>query len=248
MKSMYRLLGVYTTLLYAVLTDRAALITWDDLPFESFHDAVEIHWAQPFMVSLSTYRTPSQFAPMSDLEYLLTVDVFNALPAGVLHSAMAANRLAQIRSNVTKASVTAPTRWLSGPLPGRLVVNGLNQAHTEVRYDQNDPAVLVTVADGTADARVESILVGKTDFQIITERSGFGKLDASALPLTNFHGGGGDKEQPSSVDSVWGRMFTRVQFDPPPVFTKGVEGTTIALPPVDHHDKTTFVDCAAPSS
>ncbi|SCV74201.1 BQ2448_6633 [Microbotryum intermedium] len=44
-----RLFGMFSSILYAVVTQRALLITWDDLPFELFFDAVNIDWAQPFM-------------------------------------------------------------------------------------------------------------------------------------------------------------------------------------------------------
>ncbi|SCV68121.1 BQ2448_242 [Microbotryum intermedium] len=43
------LLGIFSSLLYGVLTDRALLITWEDLPFELFFDSVIIDWAQPQM-------------------------------------------------------------------------------------------------------------------------------------------------------------------------------------------------------
>ncbi|KDE05066.1 hypothetical protein MVLG_04507 [Microbotryum lychnidis-dioicae p1A1 Lamole] len=44
-----RLFGLYSLFLYAVLTDRALLVTWADLPFELLYDAVRIDWAQPYM-------------------------------------------------------------------------------------------------------------------------------------------------------------------------------------------------------
>ncbi|KDE04477.1 hypothetical protein, variant 2 [Microbotryum lychnidis-dioicae p1A1 Lamole] len=57
--------------------------------------------------------------------------------------------------------------------PDRLVVTGLTQGHPEFVYNVTN---LAKVADYTTNALVESILIGKTDYQIITDTSGFGKV------------------------------------------------------------------------
>ncbi|SGY16769.1 BQ5605_C012g06983 [Microbotryum silenes-dioicae] len=90
-----RLLGIFTSLLYAILTNRALLITWDVLPFEVFFDAVRIDWAQPYMPISKRSIHPGLpvlkrqwftiinaevqkivAPPMSNMEYYLSVELF----------------------------------------------------------------------------------------------------------------------------------------------------------------------------
>ncbi|SGY17530.1 BQ5605_C015g07811 [Microbotryum silenes-dioicae] len=83
-----RLLGIFSSLLYAVLTDRALLITWEDLPFELFFDSVIIDWAQPEMPNSHRSIHPKlalkgekQFIssitpPRADLDRFFSQDVF----------------------------------------------------------------------------------------------------------------------------------------------------------------------------
>ncbi|SCZ93683.1 BZ3500_MvSof-1268-A1-R1_Chr6-3g08819 [Microbotryum saponariae] len=315
-----RLLGIFTSLLYAILTSRALLITWDVLPFEVFFDAVRIDWAQPYMpmskrsihpglpvlkrplldiINIEVHKMVAP--PMSNMEYYLSVELFDEKRddppwlrvstnrGGVINSfnysavkpallergfdrttayscmtdflfrpkrepmrfiteydsvfslptvfsialqirtgdrsmmssvADAINTVARYQQffdcadklaeryarddqKVVYYLVTDSSTLEAAALrqfPDRLVVTGLTQGHPEFEHGHTGSA-LAKVADDTTNALVESMLIGKTDYQIITETSGFGKL---------------------------------------PVFIRGVEGTTISLP----REGGGTVDCA----
>ncbi|SCV68125.1 BQ2448_246 [Microbotryum intermedium] len=69
-----RSLGLFTSFLYAILTDRAFFIEWDNWPFELLADAVHIDWSQPVDMETGLTRHPKMgvtksriLLPMIDL-------------------------------------------------------------------------------------------------------------------------------------------------------------------------------------
>ncbi|SGY17556.1 BQ5605_C015g07818 [Microbotryum silenes-dioicae] len=69
-----RSLGLFTSFLYAILTDRAFFIEWDNWPFELLADAVHIDWSQPTDMQTGLARHPKMgvtksriLLPMIDL-------------------------------------------------------------------------------------------------------------------------------------------------------------------------------------
>ncbi|BGO88739.1 hypothetical protein NBRC10512_005188 [Rhodotorula toruloides] len=59
----------------------------------------------------------------------------------------------------------------------RVVVTGLKQAHVEIKTDRSDGLQAIKkVADGFMRTVAESWIFAGTDFQILTQRSGFGKI------------------------------------------------------------------------
>ncbi|SCV67235.1 BQ2448_5881 [Microbotryum intermedium] len=329
-----RLFGLFSLFLYAVLTDRALRITWEDLPFELFYDVVRIDWAQPHMPNsrrsihpglptlekhflniIIPERLEMIARPRSNMEHLLAVtllkekrddppwlqgtdqsDLLNrgaAINSFNYHAVEPALRergfdpttvyacmtdflfrpkLNALRfitaydslfSIPTVFSITIQIRTGDKSMfdhskntintverhrnffdcadkiveryvrhdqkvvyylvtdsrtlkedallnfSDRVVVTGLTQAHPELHHEMTDEEKTRLLEDGTTNAQVENWIIGKTDFQIITELSGFGKL---------------------------------------PVFMKGVEGATVSLSRAGSHSssfKQTGRDCAS---
>lgn len=67
-------------------------------------------------------------------------------------------------------------------MPDKVIISGLGARHTEL-FEQEGKGI-AQEADGMMDSIAESWMVAGTDFQILTARSGFGKIRSS---LTSFH-------------------------------------------------------------
>ncbi|SCV71161.1 BQ2448_2749 [Microbotryum intermedium] len=54
-----RFFGLFTSFLYAILTDRAFFVDWADWPFELFADAVNVDWSRPLTLSTEEALHPN---------------------------------------------------------------------------------------------------------------------------------------------------------------------------------------------
>ncbi|SGY49645.1 BQ5605_C001g00802 [Microbotryum silenes-dioicae] len=62
-----RFFGLFTSFLYAILTDRAFFVDWADWPFEVFADAVNIDWSRPLTLTTNEATHPKLGTPTSQI-------------------------------------------------------------------------------------------------------------------------------------------------------------------------------------